>query len=101
MVADAAWACLRRFELHFMDEFVLPVGESVGYASHRCLGMRTGERSLPMKRPWAVIFTAAVLVGCRSSQPATNPFLRTTVPPPATGQGVVVSPGVPYSPGIP
>jgi hypothetical protein len=46
-----------------------------------------------MKRPWVVILIAFVLAGCRSSQPATNPFLRTTVPPPATGQGMMVMPG--------
>jgi hypothetical protein len=51
-----------------------------------------------MKRPWAVMLIAAVLVGCRPAQPATNPFLRTTVPPPATGQGAVVVPGEPYYP---
>lgn len=50
-----------------------------------------------MKRPWAVIVAAAVLVGCRNSQPATNPFLRTTVSPPATG-AVVVAPGELYTP---
>jgi hypothetical protein len=49
-----------------------------------------------MKRFWAVILAAAALTGCRSSQPATNPFLRTTVPPPATGEGAVVVPGEPY-----
>ena len=52
-----------------------------------------------MKRPWAVILTAAALVGCRSTQPATNPFLQTTVPPPATGAPVVL-PGEQFSPGV-
>jgi hypothetical protein len=52
-----------------------------------------------MKGSWAVLVTAAALVGCRSSQPTANPFLRTTVAPPATGQGAVVSPGEPYYPG--
>jgi hypothetical protein len=52
-----------------------------------------------MKRPWAVILTATALVGCRSSQPATNPFLQTTVPPPATGAPVVL-PGEQFSPGV-
>ncbi len=46
-----------------------------------------------MKRSWEVILAAAMLAGCRSSQPATNPFLRTTVPPPGTGQGMMVMPG--------
>jgi hypothetical protein len=61
-----------------------------------------------MKRSWAVILTAATLAGCRSSQPATNPFLRTTVPPPGTGQGMMVMPGEPAAvppvvttPGVP
>ncbi len=52
-----------------------------------------------MKRPWAVILAATALVGCRSSQPATNPFLQTTVPPPATGAPVVL-PGEQFSPGV-
>ena len=51
-----------------------------------------------MKGPWAVLLSTAVLMGCRGSQPATNPFLRTTVPPPATGQAAVVTPGEPYYP---
>ncbi len=51
-----------------------------------------------MKRPWAILLSSAVLMGCRGSQPATNPFLRTTVPPPATGQAAVVTPGEPYYP---
>ncbi len=51
-----------------------------------------------MKGSWAVLVTAAALVGCRSSQPTPNPFMRTTVAPPATGQAVVV-PGEPYYPG--
>ena len=52
-----------------------------------------------MKRPWVVVLTAALALGCRSSQPTTNPFLRTTVPPPGTGQAAVVTPGEPYVPG--
>lgn len=52
-----------------------------------------------MKRLWAVLLTALALVGCRSSQPATNPFLRTTVPPPATAPAVV-TPGEPFTPGV-
>jgi hypothetical protein len=48
-----------------------------------------------MKRRWVIIFTASLLAGCRSSQPATNPFFRTTVPPPATAQGMMVMPGEP------
>jgi hypothetical protein len=48
-----------------------------------------------MKRRWAIIFTASLLVGCRNPQPATNPFFRTTVPPPATAQGMMVMPGEP------
>jgi hypothetical protein len=50
-----------------------------------------------MKRAWALIVAAFVLLGCRSAQP-TNPFIRTTVPPPATGQGAVVVPGEQYYP---
>jgi hypothetical protein len=49
-----------------------------------------------MKRPWAVLLIASVLAGCRPAQPATNPFLRTTVPPPGTG--AVAVPGEPYYP---
>jgi len=52
-----------------------------------------------MKRYWAVILTAATLASCRSNQPATNPFMRTTVPPPGT-TGVMVTPGTPYAQGI-
>jgi len=52
-----------------------------------------------MIRAWAVIFAIVVLAGCRTSEP-TNPFLRTTVPPPATTPGVVVTPGTPYAQGI-
>jgi hypothetical protein len=52
-----------------------------------------------MTRPWAVILTAAALVGCRSTQPAANPFLQTTVPPPATGAPMIV-PGEQFSPGV-
>jgi len=51
-----------------------------------------------MRWPWAVILSTAVLMGCRGSQPARNPFMRTTVPPPATGQGAMVTPGEPYYP---
>jgi hypothetical protein len=50
-----------------------------------------------MKRPCAVLFAAAVLAGCRTAQPTTNPFMRTTVPPPATGQGAPVIPADPYA----
>ena len=52
-----------------------------------------------MKRSWAVLLAAAALLGCRNSQPSTNPFLRTTVPPPGTGDGAVVVPAQPYYPG--
>jgi hypothetical protein len=52
-----------------------------------------------MKRYWAVILTAATLASCRSNQPAANPFMRTTVPPPST-TGVMVTPGQPYAQGI-
>jgi hypothetical protein len=51
-----------------------------------------------MKRAWVAIVAAAMLVGCRNSQPTTDPFLRTTVPPPGTGQGAVVVPGEQYYP---
>ena len=50
-----------------------------------------------MKGSWAIIFAAMLLASCRSSQPTTNPFLRTTVAPPATGQAAVVVPTEPYS----
>ncbi len=53
-----------------------------------------------MKRLWAVLLTAALLAGCRSSQPTTNPFMRTTVAPPATTSGVIVTPGQPMAQGI-
>jgi len=59
----------------------------------------TDERSLPMKGLSALILTALLATGCRSSQPATNPFMRTTVPPPGTGQAVVVQ-GEPYVPPV-
>ena len=52
-----------------------------------------------MKRLWVALFLVLALVGCRRSQQATNPFLRTTVPPPGTGAGAVVVPGDPYYPG--
>lgn len=54
-----------------------------------------------MKGSWAVLIAATALLGCRTAQPTANPFLRTTVPPPATGQGAVVTPGEPYYPGAP
>lgn len=50
-------------------------------------------------RSWVIILAAAALTGCRSSQQPTNPFLRTTVPPPGTGEAAVVVPGDPYYPG--
>jgi hypothetical protein len=52
-----------------------------------------------MKRTWAALLAATALVGCRSAQSTTNPFLRTTVPPPATAPAVVV-PGEPFTPGV-
>jgi hypothetical protein len=52
-----------------------------------------------MKRAWAIPVLLCALLGCRNSQPATNPFLRTTVAPPATGDGAVVLPAEPYAPG--
>jgi hypothetical protein len=39
-----------------------------------------------MKR-LALLFVAAALAGCRSQAQPSDPFLRTTVPPPTTGQG--------------
>src|SRR5436190_21558072 len=60
------------------------------------VGAGLGQKELPMKRPCAALLIAALFLGCRSSQPATNPFLRTTVAPPATGQGAVVVPSDPY-----
>ncbi len=53
-----------------------------------------------MKRYWVVLLTAATLASCQSNQPATNPFLRTTVTPPTTSSGVLVTPGQPYAQGI-
>jgi hypothetical protein len=53
-----------------------------------------------MTRLWMAPVIAIALVGCRSSQPTANPFLRTTVaPPPTTVPPVVVS-GEPFSPGV-
>ncbi len=52
-----------------------------------------------MKWFLAVLLIVATQASCRSSQPATNPFLRTTVPPPGA-PGVVVTPGQPYAQGI-
>jgi hypothetical protein len=51
---------------------------------------------------WLAMALCAViaLVGCRSSQPATNPFMRTTVAPPATTAPAVVMPGESFSPGV-
>lgn len=51
---------------------------------------------------WLAVALCAViaLVGCRSSQPATNPFMRTTVAPPATAAPAVVVPGESFSPGV-
>ena len=49
-----------------------------------------------MKRPWLAMLAVLAAIGCRNSQPSANPFLRTTVPPPATGQGAVVVPGEQY-----
>ncbi len=51
-----------------------------------------------MKWPFAVMLATAALFGCRSTQPAANPFIRTTVPPPGTGQGAVVVQGEQYYP---
>lgn len=50
-----------------------------------------------MKR--LMVLSVIALAGCRSSQQPTNPFLRTTVPPPGTGEAAVVVPGDPYYPG--
>ncbi len=52
-----------------------------------------------MQRSWAMVLAVIALAGCRSSQQPTNPFLRTTVPPPGTGDAAVVVPGDPYYPG--
>ncbi len=49
-----------------------------------------------MKRPWFAVIAILAAIGCRGSQATTNPFLRTTVPPPATGAGAVVVPGEQY-----
>jgi hypothetical protein len=53
-----------------------------------------------MTRLWMAPVIAIALVGCRSSQPTANPFLRTTVAPPATTVPAVVMPGEPFSPGV-
>ncbi len=52
-----------------------------------------------MQRTGVVILAVAALAGCRSSQQPINPFIRTTVPPPGTGEAAVVVPGDPYYPG--
>jgi hypothetical protein len=52
-----------------------------------------------MQRTAALLVALAALVGCRSSQQPINPFIRTTVPPPGTGEAAVVVPGDPYYPG--
>ena len=52
-----------------------------------------------MQRTAALLVAFAALVGCRSSQQPINPFIRTTVPPPGTGEAAVVVPGDPYYPG--
>jgi len=54
-----------------------------------------------MKLPPAALLAALLLAGCRTAQPTANPFLRTTVAPPATGQGAVVVPGEPYAASAP
>src|SRR4051812_36145759 len=46
------------------------------------------------------LFAVIALVGCRSSQPATNPFMRTTVAPPATAAPAVIMPGGSFSRGV-
>ncbi len=71
-----------------------------------------------MKWPLACLLVALVAVGCRNSPQATDPFLRTTVPPPGTNPGgpdpyypppgappaqfgpPSVTPGVPAPPGF-
>src|SRR3954467_6742237 len=60
----------------------------------------TPQKEIAMKWTAAFIAFACALAGCSSGQPSTNPFLRTTVPPPGTGQGAVVVPGEPYTPGV-
>jgi hypothetical protein len=52
-----------------------------------------------MQRTAALLLAIAALAGCRSSQQPVNPFIRTTVPPPGTGEAAVVVPGDPYYPG--
>jgi hypothetical protein len=53
-----------------------------------------------MQRTAALLVVAiAASVGCRSSSQPVNPFIRTTVPPPGTGEAAVVVPGDPYYPG--
>jgi hypothetical protein len=51
-----------------------------------------------MKRLCLLLMAAVATFGCRSSQQPTNPFLRTTVPPPGTGEAAVIVPGDPYNP---
>ena len=46
-----------------------------------------------MKRSLALLCAAVALWGCRSSTPATNPFMRSTIPPPGTGQAAPGYPG--------
>ncbi|MEX2113770.1 MAG: hypothetical protein WD845_11330 [Pirellulales bacterium] len=52
-----------------------------------------------MQRTGAILLALAAIAGCRSSQQPINPFIRTTVPPPGTGEAAVVVPGDPYYPG--
>ncbi len=52
-----------------------------------------------MQRTGVVILAVVAIAGCRSSAQPINPFIRTTVPPPGTGEAAVVVPGDPYYPG--
>jgi hypothetical protein len=55
------------------------------------------EGSLPMKRWLALGLLAISLASCQMNRSPSDPFLRTTVPPPATGQFTTIAPaGEPY-----
>jgi hypothetical protein len=60
-----------------------------------------------MRWPAAMFFAAVCAVGCRSTRSTTDPFFRTTIPPPGTGaasgapDAYYTSPAPPYGAGVP
>lgn len=52
-----------------------------------------------MKRLRALVFAATVLAGCQSTAPPVDPFLRTRVPPPGTGEAAPPGAADSYYPG--